>query len=92
MKLPAALLCLLIVGCQMAPKAHWKHTPEYGGSEDFYLIRNSDGQILIDIIHGDGPDATFDLCLGNGTCEKDYETLEQAKTRALQIVRVEVTN
>jgi hypothetical protein len=69
------------------PTAQWESRPMYGGSENRLLIRDDTGEVLIDIIHGSGPGDTWDVCRGNGTCDKDFATEQQAKTRGESLVK-----
>jgi hypothetical protein len=66
-------------------KVHWKYAPMYGGSQDDYLVCDGSGEVLIDIIHGYSPGATWDVCRGDGSCYRDFETREQAHRAADEI-------
>lgn len=70
---------------QEKEKLVWQSTPPYGGSESRRLVRESDGRILVEVVHGTGPGASWDV-FKSGAGYGDFATEEQAKTFAETLV------
>jgi hypothetical protein len=68
-----------------AEKMHWESRPPYGGSETRLLVRDSDGRIMIELLHGQGPNEPWGV-YKDGAGYGDYLTEDQAKAKGQQLI------
>lgn len=89
MRINLCLLLIVVMGCSHllgTTPTHWVHVED--GVEDYdRCVRDSDGRVLVEVMHAThNASGTFGV-FENGAGRGDYLTREQAKRAAGDVVR-----